>query len=498
MLRRLIHDEDGVALVMALMIVTVLSTVTAAALLTSAVNHRSAFNSAAAMHAFALAEDGLATAEGRLYSAADNSATVTVPSSWTYYSLDGGWVCYQGSLSGSTWTLTGVGIYPGVGITPSSSTCSAAGTGAASRTVSAQAIVPPPVFIPDPTIWKYVYANATGPCAVTVGGTNVTIQTPIYSQGGVCINGTNAVFSGSDLEVGGDLSLSGGHNTVGTSSAPISKMNVVGSCPASPCNGSTSPVYVTSPGVGNTLSPSLALPPLNLAGYYASTNPGPASGHACPAGSNVPSNFFDSNTTLNNSLSSVNLFPATAYDCIVGSNEIKWTPSTQTLLVNGTFYFDGSLALSNVNITYSGRGVLYFTGTINATGTNLSFCGDPVCANWNPNTSSGGVYNGNELIMVAGCWANSPEANPASPTLQPSCVNLTGTNLKWQIGLYATQNVTETGTNLQNYAPVVANQVNMAGTNTSAFQPFFGVPIGTPATMTAVTPVPGAPTNWSG
>jgi len=59
-LQRLIRDEAGVALVLALMVMAVLAGTTAALLLPGTVNQRNSLKSADARQAFALAETALA------------------------------------------------------------------------------------------------------------------------------------------------------------------------------------------------------------------------------------------------------------------------------------------------------------------------------------------------------------------------------------------------------------------------------------------------------
>ncbi len=115
------------------------------------------------------------------------------------------------------------------------------------------------------------------------------------------------------------------------------------------------------------------MPTVNLAGTYATQKASTQTG--CPAG------LLDNDGTLNNSVSSVNLVPTnSSYDCKVGTNEIKWNGDvgswTQgTLLVNGKFYFDGSLSLGGgMQVTYTGGGTLYFTGTVTIQG-GTSICG---------------------------------------------------------------------------------------------------------------------------
>jgi Tfp pilus assembly protein PilX len=477
-----------VTLVLALIALLVLSVTTAAILTGTAVNHRSALQSAQGKKAFALAEQGLAYAEGRLYTAPQSASVVLYPGS-SFEDSDGdGTVTYSGLLCDSTttpacdpkvWTLYGTGNVGGV-----------------TRTVSAQVTIPNVTHTEsdtgtttstDFTVWKYIYINGSG-CTSFSG--NVTINVPLYTQGGLCLSG-NVKFSGSDLEVGGALSLTG-NSAIGSHNSPISKLNVVGACSPSPCDGSHTPIWVNVPGVGHVLSPVLTKPPIDLQGTYASSNPGPATGHDCPAGSSVPSNFFDNNHTLNDSDGTINLFPSgQPYDCVVGSNEIKWDGASK-LTVNGSFYFDGNLSITgNQSIVYSGLGSLYFTGTIGVSG-NATFCGITNCTTlWD--TSH------NALILVAGCQ------NSSGATITSGCVSLSGNNVL-QTGIYSVSDYTISG-NAVNMGPVIADSASFSG-NVNQMIPFTATVPNEPGnttttTVTTTTTIttdgnPQAPTNWNG
>ena len=67
---RLRHEEDGVALVLALSMMSVLALTTTALLLNGVVNQHGSYTSAQAKQAFNLAQAALAYAEGDVYSAA--------------------------------------------------------------------------------------------------------------------------------------------------------------------------------------------------------------------------------------------------------------------------------------------------------------------------------------------------------------------------------------------------------------------------------------------
>jgi len=474
MSRRLVQDEQGVALVLALMAMVVLSILTAGLLTVVAVNHRTTLRSTEARKAFGIAEVGLAYAEGNVYGAAAAHSTPTTGE--TSFSQDGGTGTYWAAVSGDgvTWTMHGEGTYQGV-----------------TRDVSAQANVPGPVTVQDSGVWNYLYADKVttdGSCPTTIGG-STTVSVPIYVRGNLCLN---AKFIGSQLGVGGNLTMNN-KGAVGASGSPIQTLAVAGTCDGAStgsgvCSGKASPIYAST--VSSTLGIAPGLPPLDLTGMYNNSNPGPAAGHGCPTGtSQPPLNFFDNDTTLNLSDGTINLFPSTKYDCVNGSNEIAWDPSTSTLTVNGTFYFDGNLVLAgNAHVIYNGSGTIYVTGTINTSG-NFSLCAVAGCnSSWNTATT--------EVVLIAACWANSTGSQLVSLSTTGSyCVDYGGGNTM-QVGTYCATDYYISGT-ATNWGPVLANTLTLNG-NLSELVPFKVMPPGTP-TNTATSYLPAsAPTYWNG
>ena len=103
-----------------------------------------------------------------------------------------------------------------------------------------------------------------------------------------------------------------------------------------------------------------------------------------------PANLFDNDTTMNNSdardITTI-MFGSTDYDCHVGTNEIKWNHTTQQLLANGIFYFDGTLTSPSPRSTSSTAesASFYFTGGV--TWTTGTLCGISGCGlNWDTTT----------------------------------------------------------------------------------------------------------------
>jgi hypothetical protein len=497
--RRLVHDEQGIALVLALVTLVVLSLTTVAVLTGSALNHRSSLRSAEAKRAFALAELALAYAQGSVYSAASTHKSPLLGDQPLPAQAGGGSGTYSASVAsdGVTWTMVGTGTFDGT-----------------TRTVKSQANVPSQDLVQDKSVWNYLYADSTtgkstNTCETTING-GTTVSVPLFTRDNLCITG-GAHYTGTQIEVGGNLTVNGGAN-VGTSGSPLDTLNIAGTkctngtltvAPATGvCDGTHAAIYASH--VGTTLGLNPGMPTVALAQKYSDEASAAKSG--CPAG------LFDNDSTLNNSMSAATLtaklFPYSyyptplSYDCFVGSSELKWkqtstASSSGTLYVSGTdpFYFDGSLALGNgQQILYTGQGSLYFTGTASIAG-GASFCGIAGCTrSWNPDV--------NGLILIFGCWKNSPESNPSAPTLTDAsakngtyCLNIGGGDTV-QFGSYVTTDYLLAGGGT-NMGPVLAKTLTLGGGG-STLIPFHTMPPGTPLN-TQNDYIPATPpTNWNG
>jgi Tfp pilus assembly protein PilX len=479
MLRRLAHDEQGVALVLAIMTMVVLSGLTTAVLAATAVNHRNAGNAAAEDKAFMLAEHGLALSEGLLYTAPTSAGNALAQGQSA--SQDGGTVSYGGTYCDSTttpacgtpqWTLRGTGTYNGV-----------------SRTVSAVATVPPPTTVTtsssDWSVWSYIYVANPNTSQCTSVSNGVSISVPMYVNGNLCLTGGSHYY-GSDLEVNGNLTVDQGA-TVGKSNQPVAKMNAL-SCSqqgGAACDGSHGNIWVAAPGVGHNV-PIETMPSVDFVHEYATDV------HSCGAGSSgIPTNFFDNDATPNNSNGTINLFPSGhAYDCKNGSNELKWDGSS-SLTVKGVFFFDGSINMNSggLHVQYTGsQGGLVITGTFQISN-GVNFCAVQACKDtWDPST--------NVVTLEAGCW------NPNSQTVMSSasnCVYIAGGATVqvpvWDQGLFDVDNGSA------DMAPILTNYLITAG-GYKEMLPLHAVPPWLPAntttTTTTVTHPPNPPSGWNG
>lgn len=495
-LRRLCSDETGVALVIARMLMLILGGTTAALILPGAVNQRNSLKSADAKQAFALAETALAYGLGAAYTAGSSGPPTTLQ---TIPSQSGGGTgTWQATQVNTTWSITGTGTVDGI-----------------TRSITEIANTPTTNY----SVWNYLYADSTSVCMTISGG--VTVSVPILTRGNVCISG-GGHYTGSQLKVGGTLSDTGGSN-VGTSAAPVGTVEVGGctawktdgscqtttgtGCTVQPsstftvavgtswCNGKQTPLWATTinsnvdvtpqmPCIGqpNTLNPQC---PTGTASWSTLVNAYATQKALTQTG--CPANLFDNDTTLNNSDASISsaMFGSTAYDCKVGTNEIKYTPSggscgTGTLVVSGTFYFDGSLSMGcGLKVVYSGQATMYFTGTVKQAG-GTQLCGIAGCTgSWNPTTAG--------IIFIAGCWTNSTGSTLAAST----CVWVTGgSTAQW--GAYATTAYQIDGGS-SNMGPVLANSLTVGG-GSSTLIPFTVMPPGTPLNIGPAT----QPSDWSG
>jgi hypothetical protein len=460
LMQRFVHEDDGVALVLALAAMFILAITTTGVIVAGTTNEDTAYVSTKERSAFAVAQQGLAYGEGMVYG---DVATAIDPPTTTQNlptQPNGATGTYTVTTTDDiTWQIVATGTVGGV-----------------TRTVSINVSPASTVTTAQYSIWNYLYEDQSNPNSVSGGA---VISVPIFAKGDFGANGASTKIL-NNLEVGGNLTTSG-NLQIGSSSSPISKLEVVGTCavngpakPAgtAPCDGSHNLTYAKT--VGNTLDTIPALPTVDFAGAYASQLAATKTG--CPAG------LFDSDTTMNNN-NSVNistiLFGSTDYDCHVGSYHLQWNHTTDQLLANGVFYFDGTLTAPNpkIDIVYSGQASFYFTGGVNwSRGT---ICGVAGCGtNWDT------LHN--VLFWVADCVAA-----PGS-----GCVSISAANTVDQVGVYADGDYKLTG-NAGNMAPVLCQRFYISG-GTDYLIPIQGFPPGTPAPTTSVSYAGTPPTGWSG
>jgi Tfp pilus assembly protein PilX len=452
-IRRRVSAESGIALVMALGILIVLSIVGVTMVSYATSNEKSTRYSTATVAAQSLAEAGVNNAISVLESAINPSDPDTLPgaaSPTVDTSLTAGTVSWWGSYddASSTWTVKGQGAVR-----------NPAATGTITRIASVK------VAITYSPLWQYWYSDGGDGC--TTFTNNVVLSPKLYVHGPLCID-KNVVINSSSLQVDGTLTMLNAAS-VGTSGAPINQANIAGGCARVTGGPYTTPCSSAQKVYANTIttnSGTLAKPAVNLAYWYQNAHPGPM--HNCTTGS-VPGGF-DTDTTLNRSLPTFTLTPATSYSCTYSTGgQLSWNASTKILTVSGAIFFDGNISMTSG--TYQGRGTIFSSGTIAMTGASPKFCGVSTCdASWDPTT--------NLIVFVAGS-----STDQYGFTLQ--------NNQVYQAATYVVDDYQQLN-NAENWGPVMARSLYVQNNSTPSI-PVNAFPGGTPGAI--VTIVPG---SWTG
>lgn len=446
-MRRLLRQEDGIALVIALGITVVLIIFVASMISYTSSSGRSAQVSSADLMALHNAEAGLSTA----YSIIENQTVVANgnPSAANLLGCNGVGgagdttgpsncsvvtpkvVCVTpsaGCSSGSAGSVSVYGYYSGVnpgsynGVTVPASTWLLVSSGYARNPQGTSAITTTTAIVPiSPlnsgavaAVWNHMFITSPlvpNVCSVNFGGNNMTITDPLYAIGNVCLSGSgttiqeNAAGQRVDLMIGGKLVLSGGGTKAGTDAAhPLASGVVVGGCTTVSVSSSTtacdSGSYNYWVGTTDTFVPAEApeMQASDILTDYNNSDPGPK--HACTAGG-LPASTFDNDTTQNGTNASFELTPGSSYTCVsqsgAGTGQMSWNNSTKTLTIAGAVFLDGNLTISGSG-TYTGTGVIEAAGTITLNGNGTSLCATSPCNFTNWQGSSG---NNSMLTLVA-------------------------------------------------------------------------------------------------
>jgi Tfp pilus assembly protein PilX len=466
---RPVTAERGLALPMAIGIMAAMAIMITAIADYTFSNSRNASNSTAAQLAYASAEAGLNNALAVLSNSGSPHLRASLPDITTsQYQISSPRFktsyTYTSTLADPLWTITVVGRTENV----------TGATRPVTRTIKRLVLIS--ASAPqgsNQTVWNYVYSDAApGTTCLNISNT-AGFTTPVYAKGDLClgqnahIDHNSAWGAGSppQIQVGGTIKLSN-NSYVGTTGSHINAVQVANGCTnqsnstVHACT-SSDPVWADSI---ITTTPTLTKPIIDLATWYRDAGPGP--NHACTSTTGTPP-AFDNDSTQNNSLGTVNLTPASGYDCkftVAGQllGELKWTPGTPgTLLINGVVFFDGNLNWTTSAI-YNGRGTMYFAGTINFSTNNTYLCGtSSACdATWNTNQDL--------LVLVSG-------SNNQYPSYSTSISNA----VKFQGAIEAVGDVNESNGDAL-WGSVIAHQVYLSNGATDYYVPFG-------------TPVPGQP-----
>jgi Tfp pilus assembly protein PilX len=487
MIVRVLRDQRGVALPMALGFVMVISIALVAVLSFTSSNQRSSEFSKADQVLLSVAEAGLNQAHSVLVSSSAPTLASALPSSCATsptVSAEGGSACYWGSLSANVWTVHSRATLPNP-------------TGASPLTheVSQQMAVAPPVgTTADNPAWNYMYSDSPTGCMSVAS--SVQIRQKVYVKNDLCLDSSAQITSqAGEVSVGGEITTNSSA-LIGTSGTPIATLNL-GSASTGckygvytgggagyvyPCTGATHRVHAA---VQNHTVPTVTKPTINLAYWYTNAQPGPT--HACTSSTGSPPTF-DTNTTMDNTSSTVNLIGA-AYSCsVAGGGSISWVPgSPGTLTVNGAIFFDGDIVMnSSAKAQVVGRGTIYTSGRV-LLDSSVQICS--VFSGGNCNTASGAWDpDVSMLTLVAGSGTPGLPSDTYGIELNSS--------VRWQGGLYAVGDYLQTSSVIAQ-GPVIAKQIYYNSSTGSVSAPFDTMSPGSPGNPTTAT-VTAVPGSWRG
>jgi hypothetical protein len=449
--RRRWADDDGIALILAVLVMGILTIATAATITAVDSNEHAFGRDRQANRALNIAEAGLNGAVAAL-KASPASTTSLSPASGT---VDNGTFSYTATRTQDTsnpnlyyWTVTSTGTSP---------------NGTVSRIIStkvSQTITPTSTTTttttPASDAYKYGFFLGDPSSDCTTSGTgnvfsgNLDIRVDVMARGSLCLGGNQSILQPTgttntvNLYVGRKLQISGNNATVGTSPTKIKSVTIVGGCihgSAVTCSSSSSShVYSnTYSSTQNDITP----PTIDTA-WYTNAKPGPVTGcnnhptdpskvSTYPSGytaSTFKSALFDNNATRDASLGTIDFlskFGTSNFDCrYYGSDgtllgRLAWTYGNPgTLTIQGTIWIDGNLGITNSYAIVHGRGTIYFTGTVAFSGQakvcELPISGSNCAGNFDPSqnllehvaynngshTTTGFSMSGNSAVVFEG------------------------------------------------------------------------------------------------
>ena len=279
-------------------------------------------------------------------------------------------------------------------------------------------------------VWNHLFLTAPltpNVCQTTFSGNSLTIDTPLYIVGNLCLAGNSDIIKEVgqpvDLQVGGKLIFTGNSTSVGVStSTPITSGVVVGGCnktgvtlSTTACTSASYPYYVnTTESFLQAAAP--AETTSDIQNDYNTFDPGPK--HPCLAGTSpaaLASSAFDNDTTYNSSAATFELAPSSSYACIsqngASAGYLIWNNSgssitvsgvtvpAHTLAINGSIFIDGNLTISQ-SVTYTGTGVLEVAGTATLVNNSTNVCAESPC-NTNASAWQGSSGNNSMLTLVS-------------------------------------------------------------------------------------------------
>jgi hypothetical protein len=507
-LRRVVKDERGFALVIALGVTVVLSMTVVTVIESARSNSRSSTMTGGRSSAYNLAEAGVNNAMSVLRLTTNNALDkyVFCPDAAslpplpcqrtdTYSAGKVTWYAtlYQNPAAGTAyWDVFSTGYVR-----------NPFGGADYKKTIRATIPVVPITTQPlnNPS-WNYIFSRAPG-TGVAYSGCDMTLQNsvnvsaPLYVMGNLCLQNTAKISKG-PLVVKGSMDLTASANIVGAAGADISEAHIGKGCrykgqvSHNPCvygAGGGTPardnVFAT---ILDASPPNVAAPTVDWNNWYLNASPGPYYPCTAPLAGDPanPAFLFDNPvgvasdtdahklTYKNDNQGVANLTPASSYKCETVGGEISWDYPNKILTLSGTMFIDGSAKVDiGGTVRYKGQATIYTSGTVLVKNTKLcAYSAGTSCtvASWDTTTDLlGFVANGNGSV---------PADSQVSAGFGVQFVSAT-----FMGAVYAT-NIIDIGTTSLVDGPLDGSTVNLGQSSNGTFSGFTYVPVGLPGNPT--------------
>jgi hypothetical protein len=433
-LRLLLRDERGIALVMALGVLTVLAIAGTTVMAYSSSGERESAQTRSRQSAFSLAEAGVnnsmavlnlptnnaldpetlpkCTTNDKKYT--DPAATRTSTSTWRHSTIDGGTVDYCGTLvrKYAVWYLASIG----------NATNPNKPNTTVTRTLEATVTVTPTITQPlNNPVWNYLYAGHTGSTCDQTLNNNISGASRMYVAGNLCLS-PNVQLNQSTVIVRGTLDVSN-NAAVGAPTSMSTRVEtyVGGNCRYSvgswgACGGNQDARHIysrLSDGVNvgvNQPAPVIAPPAADFPTWYENAIPGPSQG--CTTSSGTPPTFDTNYPSRNDNVPVVDLTPSSSYYCRVGpgANTVltgAMTASQSTVNVSSATGFPASSFVIRVDDEFmtvtAGFGTTTWTVTRGTNGSAATTHANGQTVEWKTPTSGEIAWNATtKTLTVSG------------------------------------------------------------------------------------------------
>ncbi len=373
-------DEQGVSLMVTMVILVAVLVLGGAAVKYSTSNARSADRSAIRSEAIAVAESGMNLARATLWEVSDPTDPSAIPQQSV--SIGGATVTYEGTYDAVSeiWTLSGTAYVESEN----------PGAAPVQRTVQSQVQVTASGGPTENTeaAWSTVFVDDWDVCTDITDGAVIEIE--MYVRGDLCME-DDAFIShlAGKVQVWGNVDLYD-NAQIATNTDKLPELHVAGGCrdesgsgafhaPCTPADSTYSQTFSDAP-------ENLTMPPMDLDHWYNNAKPGPM--FPCNNGTSLPLGVeFDNDGISNESNATFELTTVLPYDCqywesgvMVG--QIAWSGgNVGTLSIMGTVFFDGDIHVrpnAGVRADYDGQATLYTNGEIEVQ-EDVWLCGVAAC-----------------------------------------------------------------------------------------------------------------------